>query len=102
MLHLLYGDFNNPDGKQRLCDALDAVEKNEKLKVHSKEILYETLRIASQAEMSAKNEFSKLMMERYGERVKYRLHEVLRDEYSLSVSLDECNKRIQYVKGLIG
>lgn len=101
ILHLFNGDFENPDGKQRFCDALDSIEKNEILKNHSKEILYETLRIVNEADMTQKNEFSKFMMERYGDKVKYRLYEMLHDEYSLSVLLNECNKRIQHIKELI-
>lgn len=97
IVRLMSDDFVNVDGKQRFESAFNQI--NEYDDYTRNEILDFCLKIGNSLSMESKVHLSKILCDNYKNKLK--IHESLKDDYSLGLIIEENSERLKKVHGRI-
>ena len=97
IVRLVTDDYNNIDGKQRLESAFDQISEYD-MEAKSK-ILDFSLKVGDKLNKKNKEYLSEVLCKNYDDKLK--IHEALNDDHSLTLIIDDLNKRIGKISRMI-
>ena len=98
MVRFLLNDFDNRDGRLRLESALKQISRYDE--IEKVEILEKTLEICKESNIENKEDLSQLLCTYYPN-MKIFIYGSLKDNYSLLLIIEESNKRLQKIGGIV-